>query len=304
MTFRQYSRRSFALLCVTAGLAVTGCANEEPTNIEGKQTFMDRAPIASEEEIAASKTATEIRDRGQMLIGGDLNLPLISQRNPTTGQTEGFDATLSRMLAKYITGRPTPKTVPVSPENREQLLQAGTVDAVIRIYSITEQRAKQVTFAGPYFDSGQTIATLRSDNEIHSSDDLSGKRVAVVGDTTSQKALKEAVPDAQISVLPDSALCVQAVEKGDVDAYVHDLAVVASSAMLNNKIKIAGKPFTSEPYGIGIQHGDESFKRFINNWLRKIERSGLWSQAWQQSLGTVVADAPPKPPEIGSVPGT
>ncbi|WP_031469398.1 glutamate ABC transporter substrate-binding protein [Sciscionella sediminilitoris] len=304
MSLRPSARKTVTALAVTAALALSGCSGESPSRAERKTNFIDRAPVATEAQINSSPTAAAIQARGQMLIGSDKNLPLVSQQNPTTGQTEGFDATLSRMLAKYITGQSTPRIVSVTPENREQLLQAGTVDAVIRIYSITEKRARQVTFAGPYFDSGQTIATLRTDHAIQTADDLRGRKVCVVKDTTSEKAVTQKEPEAAVTPVADSSQCVSALEQGKAEAYVHDLTVVAGAAQLNNKIKIVGNPFTSEPYGIGIRHGDDSFKNFIDDWLRNIERSGLWRQAWQQSLGTVVPGGPPSPPNIGGAPGT
>lgn len=304
MTVTHHTWRVTAVIVVALTLAVTGCTDQQRDHTRRGKTLMERAPVASAAELASSPTAAAINRRGKMLVGSDTNLPLVAQRNPATGQTEGFDATLSRMLAKYITGSPAPQTVPVSPDDREQMLDSGMVDAVLRIYSITTQRAEKVDFAGPYLGSGQSIATLRSEHAIERSADLAGKRVAVVADTTSQQAVKRAAPSAEVKVLDKSAQCVEALEQGKVDAYVHDLTVVAGAAQLNDKIRVVGHPFTSEPYGIGLRHGDHAFKAFVNRWLRKIEKTGLWKRAWQQSLGTIVPGAAPPPPPIGETPGT
>ena len=292
-----------ALLLVTAGCTGDAASSGDGKD-GGKKSLVDRAPVAAPQVVAASESAQAIQERGELLVGGVVDMPLMSQRNPASGQTRGFDALLAKMLAKYITGKPNTKKVTAVPETREALLQVGTVDVVIRIYSITKERAKKVSFAGPYLFSGQAIATLKGTSDIQGADDLAGNTVVALTGSTSADAVREAAPAAELKTYRTSRECVQALERGTADAYVHDLTVLAGIAQLNNKLKIIGEPFTNEPYGIGIQRGDTAFKKFINDWLRKIQSMGLWKKAWQQTLGTVVEGDPPKPPEIGSVPGS
>ncbi|RZQ60333.1 glutamate ABC transporter substrate-binding protein [Amycolatopsis suaedae] len=287
--------------CGTGGGGGTPLADSSAAAPVG---LVDRAPVATEAELAESPTAQAIKRRGQLLVGGELNMPLLSEQNSITGQTEGFDATLGKMLAKYIIGEPNVQVVQSTPETREAVLQTGTVDAVIRIYTITPQRAEKVAFAGPYLISGQSIATLRSESRIGKVEDLAGRDVAALAGSTSADAVERQVPTAKLTTFGTPAECVQALETGRVDAYVHDLTVLAGAARLNDKIQIVGQPFTSDPYGIGIRRGDDAFKRFVNTWLQKIEQAGIWEQAWRDSLGTVVAGQPPSPPVIGSVPGS
>ncbi|WP_245975518.1 glutamate ABC transporter substrate-binding protein [Amycolatopsis palatopharyngis] len=291
-------------------VAVAACTSEPAQQApsedasSGAPSLLDLAPVATAEELGSSSTAQAIKRRGELLVGGEVNMPLLSQRNPTTGQTEGFDAALSKMLAKYIIGEPNTKIIKSTPETREALLQINTVDVVIRIYSITPARAEKVSFAGPYLTSGQAIATLKSETNITEPEDLNGKTVLAVNGATSVAAIREYAPEAEIKTFDTAPECIQALEDGTGDAYVHDLTLLAGFAFLNEKIQVVGEPFTSEPYGIGLRHGDQEFKQFINTWLQKIEDAGLWEQAWQQSLGTVVAGDPPAPPAIGSAAGS
>ncbi|SFB11857.1 amino acid ABC transporter substrate-binding protein, PAAT family [Amycolatopsis marina] len=295
-----------AALVLLATAACTAEPQQTPPQdtASGAPSLLDLAPVASAEELGSSRTAAAIKRRGELLVGGEVNMPLLSQRNPTTGQTEGFDATLSKMLAKYIIGEPNTKIIKSTPETREALLRINTVDVVIRIYSITPARAEKVSFAGPYLTSGQAIATLKTEKNITAPEDLNGKTVLAVAGATSVQAVRDHAPDAEIKTFDTAPECIQALEDGGGDAYVHDLTLLAGFAFLNEKIQVVGDPFTSEPYGIGLRHGDEEFKQFINTWLKKIEDAGLWEQAWQQSLGTVVAGDPPEPPAIGSAPGS
>nr|WP_254125081.1 glutamate ABC transporter substrate-binding protein [Amycolatopsis sp. CA-230715] len=311
MQMRSRTRRllAAATAAVAAATSLAACGNPQTAGPAAHQMalqpdLIDQAPVASDEEVAQSSTAAAIKKRGQLIVGGDLNMPLLSQQNPTTGQTEGFDATLGKMLAKYIMGTPNTKITSLTPEIRETLLKINTVDVVIRIYTITEKRAEQVSFAGPYLTSGQAIATLKTTKNISKPSDLAGKKVCAVSNTTSAAAVQAQAPNAKLTTYNTGAECVSALEQGTADAYVHDLTVLAGAAQLNKKIQVVDSSFTNEPYGIGIKHGDTSFKKFINTWLKKIEDNGLWQAAWKKSLGTVVLGDAPAPPAIGSVPGS
>ena len=78
--------------------------------------------------------------------------------------------------------------------------------------------------------------------------------------------------------------------------------ILAGEAKINEKVKVVGDTFVPDPYGIGIRLADFEFQTFINNWLLKIQQSGLWLEVWRDSLGTVLPDQP-EPPPLGSIPG-
>src|SRR5699024_959768 len=57
---------------------------------------------------------------------------------------------------------------------RENMLENGQVDMIFATYSITEERAERVDFAGPYFMAGQDILVRAHDQDIIGSYDLNG----------------------------------------------------------------------------------------------------------------------------------
>ena len=67
------------------------------------------------------------------------------------------------------------------------------------------------------------------------------------------------------------------------------------------KYKIAGKPFGSkEPYGIGLPL-DSDGVAFVNDFLKKIEDDGTWTELWQICIGDRTGDTNvPELPEIGA----
>lgn len=294
-----------ALAALLVGVAA--CADDGSSAVPGpgpaaSDDFLAKAPVAT--DILPGSTMEKIKQRGELLVGGSIDAPLLSQQNPATGQVEGFDADLGKLLAKYIIGEPKVKIVNSASETREALLRNGTVDVVFQTYTITPQRAEQVAFAGPYYFSGLVIAVREGQSGIATPEDLRGRKVIAGANTPAIPAIKKAAPDAEIITFGSDPECFQALRQGRGEAYVQDEAVLLASVQKDKTVRLVGKPFTQDPYGIGLKHGDEAMKKFVNDWLTRIQRDGLWQQTWKRSIGTVVAGDPPTPPEIGSVPGS
>ena len=271
---------------------------------ESSAVFAD-APVADDDLILPGSTMEAIRERGTLVVAEALDAPLLSQQDPTNPDSvTGFDADLAKLLAIYILGEPNVEIVPPASETREALLANGTVDVVFNTYTITEERAEQVSFAGPYFSSGLAVAVKSDNDDIKGIEDLGGKTVIVGANTPAVTAVPEEQPTATLVDFATDPQAVQALIQGRGDAYVQDYTLLASNAAANDQIKVVGQPFTTEPYGIGLKHGDTDFKEFINEWLLKIQEGGQWGAAWKASLGTVVESDIPTPPAIGSVPGS
>lgn len=289
-----------------AGLAACSSDDKDPAvpgaGGDGKDDLAASAPVAA--NLPAGSTMEKIKKRGQLIVGGSLDAPLLSQQNPATKQVEGLDADFGRLLAKYIIGKPEVKIVNSASETREALLSNGTVDVVFQTYSITPERAKQVAFSGPYYSSGLVIATKKDESGIATPADLKGKTVIAGANTPAIPAIKKAAPDAKIVTFGSDPECVQALKQGRGQAYVQDEAILLATAKQDPSIQIQGKPFTSDPYGIGLKHGDAQMKTFVNDWLKQIQSSGLWAKVWKNSIGTVVQGEAPQPPPIGSAPGS
>jgi len=303
-----------AALVAVVSLAVAACGGSSDDAAsavppsggnDGLQSVFDDAPVADAAAILPDSTMEAIKERGVLRVAAALDAPLLSQQDPTDPDTvEGFDIDLAKMLAIYILGEPSIEIVPPASETREALLANGTVDVVFNTYTITEERAEQVSFAGPYFSSGLAVA-VKSDNEdIKGIEDLGGKTVIVGANTPAVTAVPEEQPTATLVDFATDPQAVQALVQGRGDAYVQDYTLLASNAAANDQIKVVGQPFTTEPYGIGLKHGDTDFKEFVNEWLLKIQEGGQWGEAWKASLGTVVESDIPTPPAIGSVPGS
>ncbi|MCZ2818650.1 glutamate ABC transporter substrate-binding protein [Modestobacter sp. VKM Ac-2984] len=312
-------RRRFPLITAvlaTASVAVAGCGSSESssdavpggggdTAAAGLDAVYENAPVADDSAIPSGSTMAEIQERGVLRVAAALDAPLLSQQDPSNPEdVEGFDIDLAKMLAIYLLGEPNIEIVPPASETREALLQNGTVDAVFNTYTITEERAEQIDFAGPYFTSGLAVATRADNEDIDSVEDLNGKDVIVGANTPAVTAVPEVAPDAEVTSFATDPQAVQALVQGRGDAYVQDYTLLLAAAANNPDIKIAVQPFTEEPYGIGLPPEDAEYQAFVNDWLEQIQEDGSWAEIWEATLGTVVEGDAPTPPEIGSVPGS
>lgn len=303
-----------AALVAVVSLAVAACGGSSDDAAsavppsggqDGLQSVFDDAPVADAAAILPGSTMEAIKERGVLRVAAALDAPLLSQQDPTDPDTvEGFDIDLAKMLAIYILGEPSIEIVPPASETREALLANGTVDVVFNTYTITEERAEQISFAGPYFTSGLAVAVRADEEEIRGLDDVGGRTVIVGANTPAVTAVPEAQPTAEVTAFGTDPQAIQALVQGRGDAYVQDYTLLVAAAAQNDDIKIVGEPFTEEPYGIGLAHDDAEFKEFVNTWLEKIQDGGQWAAVWDATLGTVVEGDAPEPPAIGSVPGS
>lgn len=303
------------VLLASVTLAVTACSGGTASVPGGAPSsgaadtaadaLFSSAPVAGKDLIIPGSTMAAIKKRGKLIVATSLEAPLVSQQDPTDpNKVTGFDADLAKMLAIYILGKPNVEWLPSAVETREALLANGTVDAVFSTYTITPKRATQVDFAGPYFTSGLAVAVNSDNTTIKGIGDLGGKTVIVQTSSPAVTGMTKKQPTATLVPFATTPQGVQALIQGRGEAYVQDYVLLASSSSSNKAIKIVGQPFTSEPYGIGLKHGDSKFKDFVNTWLTTIQAKGLWGQVWKTTLGTVTDSPIPTPPAIGSVPGS
>ncbi|CED90998.1 glutamate ABC transporter substrate-binding protein [Actinomyces succiniciruminis] len=270
-------------------------------------TVINSGPVAADDVVAASTWASAVKEAGVLKTGGTKTSEVFSLEDPATGEITGFDAALAQVLARYIIGgddaRSLLEVTQVTSDTRETMIENGQVDAVFATYTITPERAEKISFAGPYYSSGQSVLVRADDSEINGVDDLAGVKVAVQSNSSSGPALDEAAPEAEQVQFTDHASCVAALEAGQVDAYVVDQSLELSEVQSNDAVKIVGDPFTEDPYGIGLPK-DSDAQEFVNAFLQTIYDDGTWNAIWAATIGAIIGGEAPEPPAIGSVPGS
>jgi len=213
----------------------------------------------------------------------------------------GFDVDLAKYIAKEM-GK-TPEFVEAVSAQREATLQAGKVAYIVGTYSITDKRKEKVSFAGPYFVAGQDLLVRADDTSITGPDALSGKKLCSVKGSTSATKIKDQYPNVQLQEYDTYSKCVEALSSGSIDALSTDntiLAGYAGQSQYQGKLKVVGKTFSTENYGVGVKKGDTATCQKVTDAINKYISSGEWQKAVDKNLGTGgfkvdTSKNPPKP---------
>jgi glutamate transport system substrate-binding protein len=220
---------------------------------------------------------------------------------PGLGLKDGEKYTgLDVSVATYVAGKlGTPATaitwVQAPSAQRETLIETGQVDLVFATYSITDARKQRVSFAGPYFVAGQDLLVRADDMSITGAEALEGKKLCSVTGSTSAQKVKEKVPGVNLQEFGTYSECISALVSKGVDALTTDdtiLAGYAAQPQYAGKLKVVGKPFTQENYGVGLKKGNVDLCTKVNDALKAMVADGSWQKAVDDNLGAANYKAP------------
>jgi len=169
--------------------------------------------------------------------------------------------------------------VAVTPAVRVARLVKGSIDLECGSTTITFGRMEQVAFSHMIMvDGGSLLATV--DSGITAVKDLSGKRVGVMANTTTERALTAALAairvQAQIVNITDHGEGLQGLEGGRLEAYASDrllLAGLLATAKNPAKLRLSTELYSYEPYGLMLRRGDNAFQAQVNRALSALYRS-------------------------------
>jgi len=172
----MYRRLIIAVTALALLATVAGCGGSSTDAGGGKK----------KPDLPAGSTAKAIQDKGKLVVGTKFDQPGFGNVS-LSGQPEGFDVEVAKLIAKGIFGDDIEgkvEFVEAQSRVREEFIEQGKVDLVVATYSITDARKQKVGFAGPYLVAGQSLLVKKADNSITSADDLKGKKVCSVRGST------------------------------------------------------------------------------------------------------------------------
>ncbi len=252
------------------------------------------APAASGSPAAGGAT-------GNITIGIKFDQPGLGLKEGA-GYT-GFDVEVAKYVAKELGYGESQIVWKESPSpQRETLIEGGQVQLIFATYSITDARKQRVSFGGPYFIAGQDLLVRADDNSITGPETLNGKKLCSVTGSTSAKTVKDKYAAGTELIEQDTySKCVTALASGSIDAVTTDNVILAGYAaqdQYKGKLKVVGKPFTTERYGVGLKKGDTALCEKVNTAIGKMVSSGDWQKALDKTVGPSgfkpAGDNPPK----------
>lgn len=300
--------RTRRVLAACAGLLLAvlaaGCGKEGSPPVKGPQA--EALPVYKVDtsfSLPDSRTWRQAKKRGYLRVGAKEDQPYLGEKDPATGVYSGFDIEIARMMAASLGF--DPKTIrfkTIASANRETALQNGQIDYYVGTYTINDMRRKLVGFAGPYYMAGQGLLVRTDEDDIHGPQDLAGKTVCSAAGSTPYQRIAADYPKAKLVAYDTYSICVDNLLTYQVDVVTTDDAILLGfAAKAPEEMKVVGKPFSEEPYGIGVPRSDNALRFALNDALEANEKNGNWKKAFEATLGLSGAPAP-KPPPIDRYP--
>lgn len=281
---------AFAGIAIAA-LALTACNSGTPgaeTPLPGVTEDTEAGnpwTVATDVTLEGSPTFDKIKSAGVVKVGVKEDQPGLGFLDPTTGDRTGFDVDIARWIAASL-GYDEDKIefTAIPSANREQAIVNGDIDYYVGTYSITDKRKEQISFAGPYFITGQGLLVAADNETITGKDSLSADDIvcSATGSTSIQR-IKDETP-AQTKEYDTYSTCVEDLKNGQVDAVTTDEAILIGYAAQDpDNLKVVGDVFSEERYGVGIAKGDTAFQEFINTMFT--DGGEVWTAIFEKNLG-------------------
>ncbi len=213
-------------------------------------------------------------------VGTEPTFPPFEMLDSASGEITGFDIDLLNAIAADQGFE-----VKIHALGFDGLIPAvltGKIDIAASGITITEKRAKVISFSTPYIEAGIGVLIRKDDASIKSLDDLKDKTAGVQIGSSGQKAaedLKAAGKLASIVVMDNASLAVTDLLKGRVDTVINDIPV--NNAFINQskgKLIMLDKPLNKEEYGFVTGKNNQELLEMINKGLANVRANGTYDK--------------------------
>jgi ABC-type amino acid transport substrate-binding protein len=241
-------------------------------------------------------TLAKIADSKRFTIGYVPDAQPMSFQD-AAGQPVGYSIELCKVIAGAVQKKlgldeMAMDYVPlVKPGERMEAIVSGKVDIECSAATITRGRRQQVDFTLMTLITGASSLSLAKAG-IKTNADLDGKRLVVVQDTTTEKALDEFLAtneyQARITKVDTHQEAIALLDQGKVDAHVGDQVILTGhviAAAAPDNYRIAPDVFSYEPYGFMIPKGDAAFRLVADEALARFYRTARIQRLYHNWFG-------------------
>jgi glutamate transport system substrate-binding protein len=293
MTRTKLWRALLAMALAVAALAVAGCGDDDDDDGGGGgDGGGDQA--ADVKQFPADTTMGKIQERGEITIGVKFDVPPFGFENPQSGEVEGFDVDMGKIIAEELGVEP--KFVEAISDNRIPFLQQGEVDLILSTMTINQERDLEIEFSEPYYIANGRIL-VPGDSDIRGLEGLAGKRVCTALGSTYEETIREQAPEADLKLVDTYSECLELLQNGAIDAISTDDVILTGMIIQDDTLKMVGDELTTEPYGAGIKEGDKEFQTFVSDTLEAAQADGRWQETYQKWVGQYI-NREAQPPDM------
>ncbi len=249
-----------------------------------KQTVVALATALAVPSLAMADTLDQVRESGTFTIGYRNDAaPFSLQRED--GQAAGYSVDLCIDIAKAVgdhLGRADLEVVyrPVTAETRFAALAEAEIDILCGATTVTLSRRDTMDFTLLTFVTGAAVL-VRRDSPIDSLVDTAGGRVGVLGDTTTEQALRNSLEAeriaAEVVTFEERPQGLEALLTGEIDAFFGDRELLFGLAMTlaePEAVRLTSRYLTMEPYALAIRRGDDELRLVADRTLARLYQGG------------------------------
>ncbi|RXT07785.1 transporter substrate-binding domain-containing protein [Ammoniphilus sp. CFH 90114] len=220
-----------------------------------------------------ASTLEKIQDKKKIVIGTAPGYMPFEMKDKQ-GNFIGYDIDLGNAIGESM-------KVPVEFKQFEfsgliPALQTGEIDMIIAGMTIRGDRALAVSFANPYYATGQVLMVPTKDNSTKTWEDLDqpGKKIAVSLGTTGALLAKQLFKQATVVDFDDFPTAGMAMIQGQADGIVYDEpGVRIFTAMNKDSVKGIYELISTENLGIAVRHNDLATVQWLNSFLEAYRNS-------------------------------
>ena len=244
--------------------------------------------------VASAGTLDRIGQEKAIRIAYREDAPPFSYKDKL-GEPAGFMVDLCRAVAKKLAEQlnlPSLNAtyVPVTAANRFDAITQQKADLLCEPTSATLSRREQVDFSIPTFlDGAGLMVRAGGPKNLR---DLAGKKVGVLGGTTTEEGLRNTLKEAGINSDVVAAKThsegLAMLDDGEISAYFGDRSILLfliKDSKAPGKLRLADDYLSVEPYALALPRGDSDFRLALDRALSHIYRSGEIAAIFQSTFG-------------------
>lgn len=241
---------------------------------------------------ATDVDTTELEGGEKLVADGKLtvctHLPYEPFQYKDDGEIVGFDVDLMDAVAEELGVEQTIVNTPFETIETGQAMSTGKCDIAAAGMTITDERARVMNFADPYFEATQALLVKKGAG-FDSLDSLAGETVGVQANTTGKAYAEDNAPDdVELKVFEDLALLTGAVKTGDVAAGINDNGVLYDYASQNSDTEVTTEFDTGEEYGFAVAKDENDA---LLGTVNKVLASAMEDGTYEKIFRTYFPDA-------------
>ena len=284
--------RATAFVAVLA-LALAACGGNDATDDTeapgGAETTEDAEGAATdeagteEEQAVGDPGELELVNEGTLTVCSDIPYPPFEFEDASAPSGySGFDIDLVQEIADRLDLELEVLEVGFDGLQSGATLAAGQCDLAASAMTITEERAENLNFSDPYYDSLQSLV-VPADSDISSLEDLAGQSLGVQRGTTGAMFAQENAPeDTEIIEFSSGPDLFTAMQAGQVAGGLQDLPVNIERVEQDDEFQIVAEFDTGEQYGFAAALGNDALTDAVNATLQEMRDDGTYDEIYDR----------------------